>query len=51
MERGDERLIRAVQALQEPTDDLRMTEGLYEIPGDREQFGNLLHDPSPRRPE
>jgi hypothetical protein len=31
-ERGDERLIRAVDAVREPTDDLRMTERLYEIP-------------------
>jgi len=38
-ERGDERLIRAVEAVREPTDDLHMTERLYDIPEDREQSG------------
>jgi len=38
-ERGDERLIRAVEAVREPTDDLQMTERLYGIPEDREQSG------------
>jgi ribonuclease BN (tRNA processing enzyme) len=38
-ERGDERLIRALEAVREPTDDLHMTERLYGIPEDREQFG------------
>lgn len=36
-ERGDERLIRAVEALREPTDDLRIADRLYDIPESREQ--------------
>lgn len=36
-ERGDERLIRAVELLREPTDDLRITERLYGIPEEPER--------------